>query len=71
LVVLAADEFAAPLDRITALVVARALRKAVSARPDLCAIVATTREDLATALNPDLIVHCDFGVFEVQERGSL
>jgi ABC-type ATPase with predicted acetyltransferase domain len=70
LTILAADEFAAPLDRVTALVVARALNKAVSARPDLCAIVATTRDDLITALNPDLIVHCDFGTYNIQERGS-
>ncbi len=68
--ILAADEFAAPLDRVTAMVVARALRKAVSARPNLCAIVATTRDDLITALNPDLILHCDFGIINSQERGS-
>jgi ABC-type ATPase with predicted acetyltransferase domain len=63
LTILAADEFAAPLDRVTALVVARALRKAVSAQPDLCAIVATSRDDLIPALDPDLIVECDFGIF--------
>jgi ABC-type ATPase with predicted acetyltransferase domain len=70
LCILAADEFAAPLDRVTALVVARALRKAVSARPDLCAIVATTRDDLQPALDPDLVIHCDFGIFNFLERGS-
>jgi ABC-type ATPase with predicted acetyltransferase domain len=69
LVVLAADEFAAPLDRITALVVARGLRKVVSARGDLCAVVATSHEDLAAALEPDVIVRCDFGSVEVGERG--
>src|SRR4051812_35948815 len=57
LTILAADEFAAPLDQVTALVVASALRKAVSARADLCAIVATSREDLTESLDPDLIVH--------------
>ena len=70
LCILAADEFAALLDRITALVVARALRKAVSARPDLCAIVVTSHEDLTAALDPDLIVQCDFGLFNLLERGS-
>jgi len=65
LTVLAADEFAAPLDRVTALVVARALRKAVSAHPNLCAIVATTRDDLVHALSPDLHVQCDFGNDEI------
>lgn len=70
LTILAADEFAAPLDRVTALVVARALRKAVSARADLCAVVATSRDDLIPALEPDLIVECDFGVFHLHERGA-
>jgi ABC-type ATPase with predicted acetyltransferase domain len=70
LTVLAADEFAAPLDRVTALVVARALRKAVTATPDLCAIVATSHDDLAPALQPDLTIHCDFGIFNFHERGS-
>ena len=68
--VLSADEFAAPLDRVTALVVSRALRKAVTAKPDLCAVVATAREDLEVALDPDLVVHCDFGAFTVCERGG-
>ena len=68
--VLAADEFAAPLDRVTALVVARALRKAVTAKPNLCAIIATSHQDLAAALKPDLTVHCDFGIFHLHERGS-
>jgi uncharacterized protein len=68
LCVLAADEFGAPLDRVTALVVARALRRAVSARGDLCAIVASTREDLGAALDPDVVVECDFGRFHVRER---
>jgi ABC-type ATPase with predicted acetyltransferase domain len=68
LCVLAADEFAAPLDRVTALIVARAVRKAVDGRRDLCAIVATAREDLQAALRPDVIVHCDFGIYHHSER---
>jgi ABC-type ATPase with predicted acetyltransferase domain len=71
LCVLAADEFAAPLDRVTALVVARALRKAATARPNLCAVVATPRDDLLAALDPDIVVECDFGLFNLHERGAL
>jgi ABC-type ATPase with predicted acetyltransferase domain len=54
-----ADEFAALLDRVTACVLARALRRAV--RAPLSAVVATSHEDLTRALAPDLIVRCDFG----------
>jgi ABC-type ATPase with predicted acetyltransferase domain len=66
---LAADEFAAPLDRVTAMVVARAVRRAVDARPDLCAIVATSHDDLAAALVADVVVRCDFGRYTVEEGG--
>jgi hypothetical protein len=63
--VLAADEFAAPLDRVTALVASRALRRAVDARPHLCALLATTRDDLHPALQPNLTIHCDFGQIQI------
>ena len=69
LCVLAADEFAAPLDRVTAMVVARALRKAISARADLCAVVATSHDDLLGALAPDVVVRCDFGACASEEGG--
>jgi ABC-type ATPase with predicted acetyltransferase domain len=65
--VLAADEFAAPLDRVTALVVARALRRAVDGTPGVCAVVATSREDLGEALGADRVVRCDFGAWEGSE----
>lgn len=68
--ILAADEFAAPLDRVTALVVARALRKAVDRQPNLCAIVATTRDDLLPALAPDVHVRCDFGICHLFSKGD-
>ncbi len=61
--ILAADEFGALLDRITAMIVARALRKAVSTTPNLRAIVATCHDDLNEALAPDRIIHCDFGQY--------
>jgi ABC-type ATPase with predicted acetyltransferase domain len=65
---LVADEFAALLDRVTAAVVAHALRRSVSAsiasaaaRAPLRAIVATSHDDLIDALEPDVHVYCDFG----------
>jgi ABC-type ATPase with predicted acetyltransferase domain len=69
LCVLAADEFAAPLDRVTAMVVARAVRRAADARPDLCAIVATGHDDLTAALAPDVVIRCDFGHYTIREGG--
>ena len=56
--ILCADEFAAILDRVTAMVVARALRSAI--RAPLSALVATSHDDLVDALQPDAIVTCDF-----------
>jgi ABC-type ATPase with predicted acetyltransferase domain len=51
------DEFAALLDRPLAKVVAYNLRRLVS-RTGVGALVATTHEDLADALNPDVVVRC-------------
>jgi len=68
-VILLADEFAALLDRITAAIVARCLRRAISTTPTLCAIVATSHHDLTAALQPDVIVNCDFRRIEVHRRG--
>ena len=64
---IACDEFAAVLDRLTALVVARCLRHAVDADPRLGAVVATSHEDLQPALKPNAIAWCDFG--KVEYRG--
>lgn len=66
--VLMADEFAAVLDRVTAAIVARCLRRSVAASPGLCAIVATSHEDLTSALSPDIIVNCDFRWIEVWRK---
>jgi ABC-type glutathione transport system ATPase component len=61
------DEFAALLDRVTASIVARTLRRAIDAHHStLGALVATGHDDLARALAPDRIVHCDFGKVSVQ-----
>jgi ABC-type ATPase with predicted acetyltransferase domain len=58
---LVCDEFCAALDRITAAVVSRALRKAIDGRSPVGALLATSHEDLASALRPDRIYRCDFG----------
>jgi len=68
--ILVADEFAAVLDRLTASVVARALRRAISAHPVRAAIVATSHDDLERALAPDIIVRCDFGRVTVENRSG-
>jgi ABC-type ATPase with predicted acetyltransferase domain len=68
-VCLLADEFAAVLDDLSAAVAARALRRAVSTQPRLCAIVASARDDLETALCPDVVVRCDFGQWTVHRGG--
>src|SRR5262249_29252371 len=62
--ILVCDEFAAVLDRITAMVVARCLRRSIDAHPHLAAIVATAHDDLQPALKPDAIAWCDFGQTE-------
>jgi hypothetical protein len=47
---------------LTAIVVARCLRRAIDAdRARLSAIVATSHDDLQPALKPDIIAWCDFG----------
>jgi hypothetical protein len=59
--VIACDEFAALLDRVTARIVARALRRAIDASRACSAILVTSHEDLSKALRPDVLVRCDFG----------
>ena len=73
--IIAMDEFAALLDRITARVVARALRRLVrpldseGASP-LAAIVATSHDDLVDALLPDTTVLCDFDSYSVTQLNA-
>ncbi len=62
--ILACDEFTSPLDRLTARIVARTLRKAISAHGHLSAIVATAHDDLLDCLAPDIVIHCDFNQYE-------
>lgn len=61
------DEFCALLDRVTAAVVSRSLRRIVSAS-GLRAIVATSHDDLLPALLPDLHARCDFGEIRIDRR---
>ena len=68
------DEFAAVLDRITALIVARCLRKMIDASGDSpaapSAIVASGHDDLIDALAPDMVISCDFSRIEISRPGS-
>jgi len=61
--VLVCDEFAALLDRVTAAIVSRSIRKVIAAHANLAAVVATSHDDVVQPLAPDRIVRCDFGVF--------
>ncbi len=73
LMVILADEFGATLDRITAKVIARNLRRWVrrSAQP-VCLIVATTHDDLLEALEPEVLMNKGLGTeLEVMRRGSI
>lgn len=64
-IVLMADEFCAVLDRVSAAVVARSLRRTIDRLHrvglPLSAVVATSHEDLEAALLPDVVAQCDFG----------
>ncbi len=68
IVIIATDEFAALLDRITAMIVASALRKMVDAIKEVGVIVVTSHDDLARALNPTVHVYCDFGITRIISR---
>lgn len=69
--IIAMDEFAALLDRVTAMIVARALRKLVTRDGNVSAIVVTSHEDLFDALHADLHVECDFGAYRVTPARSV
>src|SRR5437588_32134 len=57
--VIAADEFCALLDRVTACVVARNFRRLID-MTNIAAVLATSHDDLTRALQPDTIIRCDF-----------
>lgn len=63
LCVVLADEFAATLDRTTAAIIARNIRRWVS-RPRsrrVCFVCATTHDDLLEALSPDVLIEKSIG----------
>lgn len=68
-VLLACDEFGAVLDRVSACIVARCVRRAVDALPHrLCALLATSHDDLHRALDADIRIECDFGEHRLVRR---
>ncbi len=58
--VVLADEFCATLDRVTAKVIARNIRKWVS-HTDVCFVAATTHDDLLESLDPDVLIEKHLG----------
>src|SRR6185436_10755015 len=65
--IIACDEFAAVLDRVTAVIVAHRLRRAIDALPHAAAVVATSHEDIEPALAAEVIARCDFGRVEEEK----
>lgn len=58
--VLVCDEFASLLDRLTAAVVSRSVRRLLTTMPTLGAVLATCHDDILRPLSPDRVVRCDF-----------
>ncbi len=70
-IVILADEFGATLDRLTAGVAARNVRRWVDRSPRVCFIAATTHEDLIEALKPDVLICKPLGGgIEIHRRGE-
>lgn len=68
--VVLADEFGATLDRMTAMVVARNIRRWVDGAA-VCFVCATTHEDLLEPLDPDVLLYKPLGgTIEIHERSS-
>jgi len=59
-IVILADEFGATLDRLTARIMARNVRKWVKRQP-LTFVCATTHDDLLEALQPDVLIYKGLG----------
>lgn len=67
--VLLCDEFATQLDRISAMVIARTLARATRQEGSVCVVIASCHDDLEKALDPDVVVTCDFGQFTLTQKG--
>ncbi|MCC6238739.1 MAG: hypothetical protein IT448_00335 [Phycisphaerales bacterium] len=65
---LVSDEFAAILDRVTACVVGRMLRKMFNGQQPVAMVCCTSQDDLAGALKPDITITCDFGQLQIVGR---
>jgi len=71
-VLVLADEFGATLDRTTAHVIARNVRKWVDRTPNVCFVAATTHDDLLEPLSPDVLIEKPLGEgVEVLRRDAL
>jgi len=55
------DEFGSTLDRVTAGVIARNVRKWTSREKSVCFVVATAHDDLLEPLEPDVLIEKDLG----------
>jgi ABC-type ATPase with predicted acetyltransferase domain len=67
-----ADEFAATLDRLTAMTIARGIRRWISRLPHTF-IIATTHDDLLEPLDPDVLVSKGLGdqvIVETRPHGA-
>lgn len=72
-VMLVCDEFAAVLDRVSATIIAAAVRRAVDSHAStLAAILATSHDDLDRPLDPERRIDCDFGEHRltIRKRGT-
>lgn len=61
LMVILADEFGATLDRLTASMVARNIRRWINTRPNVALVIATTHDDLLEPLAPDTLIFKPIG----------
>ena len=61
LTVVLADEFGSGLDRVTAKVLARRVRRWVSGRGDVCFVAATSHDDLLESIGADVLVELGLG----------
>ncbi len=59
--VVACDEFCSTLDRVTASVLARQMRRWVDREPRVCFIAATAHDDLLEPLEPDVLIEKGLG----------
>jgi ABC-type ATPase with predicted acetyltransferase domain len=67
--ILACDEFGGLLDPVTACVVARALRRAITAEAGRAAVLVSSRPHVLQALQPDWVATCDFGQMHLWRPG--